>query len=247
MIASYSQNLELLKEFRLSDEQKSHLWDFYSSPTGKSIVVNYHYPETFLQWIDTDSLQAGPIARAGFPGGSVSDDAIVWSRETYDKPKGFVSEVIIQPRRAPEQILCSAFSTQGQSCGLPVFLSNQLLILYGSHGFRVVPKTSGDSLLEVSFRDDEWLGGRFYMSADGNRLAATVWAHKGGSALFDISYHNVLKRIVVYDIPTRQPLYTLDAKKQNVKNVSGVALSPDGSLMAILVDGVVEVYKLPAT
>jgi hypothetical protein len=131
------------------------------------------------------------------------------------------------------------------SCGDPEFLSNELLALWSPHEFRVVPKTGGDALLKASFRDDEWLGSRLYPSADGKRFAVTVSAHKGGSALFDVDYHSVLKRIVVYDLPRGQAVYTLDAKQQMIKDVSGVALSPDGTLMAILADGVVEAYQLP--
>jgi len=54
----------------------------------------------------------------------------------------------------------------------------------------------------------------------------------------------VLKRILIYDLPNRQVVYTLDAKGQKIKDVSGVALSPDGSLLAILTDGVVQVYRV---
>jgi WD40 repeat protein len=113
------------------------------------------------------------------------------------------------------------------------------------HGFTLVSKTGGDALLKASFRDDDWLGRPLHPSVDGKRFAVTVWAHRGGSALLDISYHRVLKRIVVYDIPSRHPIYTFEAHKRQSKDVSGVALSPDGSLLAILTDGVVEVY--PAT
>jgi WD40 repeat protein len=120
-----------------------------------------------------------------------------------------------------------------------------LLALWSPHEFWVVSKTGGDPLLKASFRDDEWLGSRLYPSGDGKRFAVTISAHKGGSAFFDIDSHSVLKRIMVYELPSGQAVYTLDAKQQKINDVSGVALSPDGSLMAILTDGVVEVYRLP--
>jgi hypothetical protein len=72
----------------------------------------------------------------------------------------------------------------------------------------------------------------------------TVWKHEGGSAFFDVSSHSVQKRIVVYDIPKRQEVYAFDAKSLNVKSASGVALSPDGSRLALLTEGVVQVYQL---
>ncbi|HEV2177250.1 MAG TPA: hypothetical protein VGW33_08625 [Terriglobia bacterium] len=76
-------------------------------------------------------------------------------------------------------------------------------------------------------------------------MALAISIHKGGSEILDIDYHSVLKRIMVYDIPTREWIYTLAAKRQKIGSISGLALSPDGSQMAILTDGVVETYRLP--
>lgn len=99
--------------------------------------------------------------------------------------------------------------------------------------------------MKIALADDEWLGRPLYPSAGGSRFAVTVWTHKGGNAPLDIGYRNVLKRIVVYDLTRRQAVFALEAKQQKMKNVSGVALSPDGSLMGILTDGIVQVYQLP--
>jgi WD40 repeat protein len=245
MIALYSARFELLKDLKLSSEQQSHLWDFHTSSTGRSILVEYHYPEASFQWIDTISLQPQPAWNDSLPGASISDNELTISRDTYIESKGSIAEVLIRPRIGAERSLCRVLVGHGDSCGIPQFLSNDLLALLMPHDLRVVPKADGDILLKATFREDEWLGRPLHPSADGKRFAVSVWAHKGGSAFFDVSYHSVLKRIVVYDIPSRQPVYTLDAKKQNITDLSGVALSPDGSLMATLADGVVEVYRLP--
>jgi hypothetical protein len=247
MIALYSPSLELMKDFKLSSEQQSHLWDFHTSSTGKSILVEYHYPEAFYQWIDSDTLQPQDASwRESLPVLSISDDKeIATFRDTYVKSKGInIFEALIQPRDGAERTVCHALAGQGDSCGSPEFLTNDLLALSRAHELRVVPKAGGD-LLKATFRDDEWLGSPFRPSGFGKRFAVTVWAHKGGSTFFDVSYRSVLKRIVVYDIPRRQPVYNLDAMKRNITDLSGIALSPDGSLMAILADGVVEVYRLP--
>jgi hypothetical protein len=244
MIALYSPGLELVKDFKLSSEQQSHLFNFRASSTGKSIVVEYHYPEAAYQWLDTNTLIPRPasIPTVAF---SISDDDVVIHRNPYLESKGFLSELLIRTGDGPWRTICRVLNGQGDTCGSPQFLSNDVLALLGSHRFQVVaPKIGGEALLKASFRDDEWLGSRFYASADGKRFAVGVSEHKGGSAFFDVSYNSVLKRIVVYDIPSRQPVYTLDAKKSKIKTFSGLALSPDGSLMAILVDGVIEVYKV---
>jgi hypothetical protein len=246
LVALYSPSLELVKDFKLSSEQQSHLWNFYPSPTGKSILVEYHNPESSFQWIEGSSLQPQPTWNDSLPGVSISDKELAFFRSPYIKSKGSAThEVLIRPRDGPERVVCRVLVGQGDSCGSPEFVSNDVLALSMPHGLSLVPKTGGDALLKANFRDDEWLGRPLHPSADGKRFAVAIWAHKGGSAFFDISSHNVLKRIVVYDLQSRQAVYTLDGKKQRISDVSGLALSPDGSLMAILTDGVVAVYRVP--
>jgi hypothetical protein len=177
---------------------------------------------------------------------SISDGELAFLRSRFLKSESvYLNEVIVKYRNGDERLLCGGIG-QGASCGFPQFLSNEMLALWMPHSLSVVLKTGGDPLMTANFRDDGWVGRLFYPSSDGNRFAVTVWAHKGGSALLDIDYHSVLKRIEIYDVPNPHPVYTLDAKQQKIKGLSGVALSPDGSLMAILTDGVVEVYRVPS-
>jgi hypothetical protein len=250
LVALYSPSLELVKDFKLSSEQQSHLWDFHVSSSGKTILVEYHYPEATYQWLNSDSLlPQDALWSESLPVLSISDDKEIASfRDTYVKAKGInVFEALIQPRNAAERTVCRAFAGQAERCGEPEFVSNDVLAILMPHEFNLVSKTGGDAFLKSSFRDDEWLGRPLHPSIDGKRFAVTVWAHKGGSALLDISYHRVLKRIVVYDIPSRHPIYAFEATKRQSKDVSGVAVSPDGSLLAILTDGVLEVYQLPSS
>jgi hypothetical protein len=243
MIALYLPSLEVVRDLKLSAEQQSHLWDFRSSPTGKSIVVEYHYPEASYQWIDTNSLLPQPISipTVAF---SISDDDVAIVRNPFIQSKGFLAEVLIRTADGPWRTVCRVLPGQPGHCGSPEFISNEVLALLMPHELSLISKTSGDALFKATFRDDEWLGPRLNASADGERFAVTVWAHKGGNTFSDVGSHSVLKRIVVYDLPSGQAIYTLDAKRQNIRDVSGVALSPNGSLMAILTDGVVEVYRI---
>ncbi len=249
IIALYSPKFDELKKLRLSSEQQSHLWDLYPSPSGKSLLADYHYPEALYQWIDVKSLQAQPTWKDGrLPlAVSISDGELAFLRSQFLKSESvYVNQVIVKSRNGPERAVCRVIAGQGDSCGIPQFLSNEMLALSMPHGLSVLPKTGGDALLKTTLRDDEWLGRSLYPSSDGRRFAVTVWSHKGGSALLDIDYHSVLKRIEIYDVPNPHPVYALDAKQQRIKDVSGVALSPDGSLMAILTDGVVELYRVPS-
>jgi hypothetical protein len=246
-VALHSPSLELVKDFKLSSEQESHLWNFYTSPTGKSILVEYHYPEASFQWIDVGSLQPQLTWKDSLPGVSISDDELAFPRDTYVKSKGTVHQVFIRQRNGSEQAVCRAIVGKGDPCGVPEFISNEALALLTPHGLTIVPKTGGDSLLKVTFRDDEWLVRPLYPSADGKRFAVEVWTHRGGSALLDIGSNDLLQRIVVYDLPSRRAICILEARELKIRKVSGVALSRDGSQLAILEDGIVEVYRVTST
>ncbi|SPE44294.1 hypothetical protein SBA7_320061 [Candidatus Sulfotelmatobacter sp. SbA7] len=245
-LASYSPSRELLKDLKLSSEQQSHLWDIHSSPTGKSFLMEYHYPEASFQWVDANSLQPQPAWGESMPGVSISDSELTITRDTYIKSKGYISEVLVRSRDGPWRAICRVEPGMGEGCGIPQFVSNKVLALWLPHELKVA-STDGEVLSAISLAEDDWIGRPLYPSANGERFAMTVWAHKGGSTLLDISYHRMLKRIVVYDIPSGHPIYTFEAKKRQSKDVSGVAVSPDGSLLAILTDGVLEVYQLPSS
>lgn len=245
LVALYSPSLELVKDFKLSPEQQSHLWDFHVSPTGQSILVEYHYPDSSFQWIDAGSLQPQPAWKDLLTHVFIFDNGLAFEQNP-NLTSGVSHKVLIRPRDGPERTICRVLTGQvNSSCGDPEFVSDDVLALTMPHGLTLVPKSGGDVLLKASFRDDEWLGHPLHPSADGKRFAATLWEHKGGSALLDIGFHSVLKRIEIYNLPNPHPIYTLDAKQRKIKDVSGVALSPDGYLMAILTDGVVEVYQIP--
>jgi hypothetical protein len=249
-MALYSPNLELLKKVTFSSEQESHLWNFYPSPSGRSVLLEYHNPETSFQWVDVSSFQPGRIWKGSLGGVSISDHEIAFSKESYTAPEGVTHEILLQALDGYQQALCRVRLGYDSDigCGTPEFISDEVLALWNPHRFSLILAAGGGVLFTAGFRQDEWIGPRLLRpSADGKRLAVAVSAHKGGSEILDIDYHSVLKRIMVFDIPNRQCVYTLDAKKQKIKTISGLALSPDGSLMAILEDGIVEVYRLPAT
>ena len=113
--------------------------------------------------------------------------------------------------------------------------------------------TNGELIFRQEFAEkeqiklDAGLGG-IAVSAGGQRFAVAIYKGKGGSALLDIGTHYSLDRIMVYDLTARVWSYAVGAKKQGLKSISGLALSPDGSLLALInQDGVLEVYRVPQT
>ena len=244
-ISLYSPAVELQKQFPLSFDEHFHFWSLYPSPTGKSILVEYHNPESSFQWIDSSTLQPQHTWNEVMGFVSISDKELAFQRETYTKSGGAVDEVLIRAGKDPSRILCRAQLAKGERCGVPQFVSDEVLVFQLPHEFKLASTTNGDIFFKAMFPDNEWLGGTF-PSAGGKRFALVVSSHKEGSAFLDRGFRSVPKRIQVYDIQAPKPVYIIDADKQRMRDVSGVAVSPDGSLMAVLTDGVVEVYQLPS-
>jgi len=245
LIALYSLSLELLKDLRLSSQQESQLWDFRASPSGKSVVAEYHAPKAYFQWIDMNTLLPRPISIPTVVF-SISDEDVVVKRDSYVKPEGFQTDVLIRNADGVWRSVCSVLNGTNSTCGGTVqFLNNGTLGLVTPHAFSLVPKAGGAPLLQASFRNDEWLDRPLSPLVEGRRFAVTVWAHHGGSAFFDVDSRSIPKRIEIYDLPNPHPVYAVNAKQQKISGVSGIALSPDGSLFSILTNGFVRMYKLP--
>jgi hypothetical protein len=245
MIALYSSNVELLRNLTFSPDERAHLWDFYPSPTGKTILVEYHYPDASFQWIDVNLLQPKPIWSDSLPVRSISDAALTYSRSTLKGSRSpTIHEVFIRSKDGSERVVCRVPAEKVDGCGYPQFLSDDSLALWMPHGLEVMPRTGGTTLISSKFGENDWVGPILYPSAGGKRFAITVWVQKGGNDRLDRSSHNVLKNIIVFDISSGKAVLRLDLADRKIGDISGLALSPDGSLLALLVDGVVEVYQL---
>jgi len=137
---------------------------------------------------------------------------------------------------------------ESQYGGEPRFITNEDVALLRRHGISLI-RTDGMALFNQEFRDSEWLLTRpisIAPSADGRRIAVPIWVIKGGSALLDISGHRQLKRIAVLNVPSRQWVYRLDAKSRRLTTLSGLAMSPHGSLLGLIdQNGILQVYRLP--
>lgn len=238
----YSPGLELLKEFKLPSDAS-----VYSSPAGGAILLEYNdYGRDWFQWMDPDTLQPLRSWEEALGFTTISDSKLVFLEQTYTKSTGSVHEILIRELDGAQHVVCRSVDGQGNCGSFPQFLSNELLALSTFRGLMLI-RSDGTIAFITKFKEDEELGRSLSTSANGRRFAVQQYVNKGGSALLDISSHSVFRRIVVFDVPTRQWIYNLEAKSQNIRTLPAFALSPDGSLMAILTDGVVRVYSLPQT
>lgn len=150
-------------------------------------------------------------------------------------------------------------------CGRARFVDNQTLMLR----FRQTPgpwRENSIGLLgtdgrlqfaqQLGYKENDRLG-PIAVSADGHRFAILLYRLEGEIDFADYhirSPHTTLQSILVYDIPSRHWLFGLEANKKMSRyepapggffELPEYALSPDGSLMAILADDSVQVYRLP--
>jgi len=142
---------------------------------------------------------------------------------------------------------------KGSRCGRPIFVNKDVLALDTIKGLRFIRADGQPLSPEFRIREFEsgpeaaLMAGYYCTCARGNRFAVPVFSdseevrYGGGLGLFN------LFRILVFDLPSGQWIASLEASQHKIKRICDVALSPDGTLLALFrQEGIVEVYPLPA-
>jgi len=231
----YSPDIEPLKELSipLPPPPLDPPYDM-ASPQGESAVLGFSGKDSHIDWINTDNLRILGSWKEPMTTCSVSDRQLAICQE-----EGFVSEVILRDVTGAERLLCR----DRDNCGLAQFVNDNLLCLVRTHSLRLMT-TSRQMLFSQDFPEDDYIATPMAISSNGQRFAEGVWAPRGGN--FDTNFRTLSKRVMVFNVPTRQWIYILSAKEQKLKAPMSVALSPDGTLMAILdPSAIVRVYRLP--
>jgi hypothetical protein len=253
----YSPELQALKEIGISigHEAIYNQWNLRSSPAGGYLKFEYSpvndkgVSQTSTgKWelIDTKSLQV--VWRDTDPGyggihiGSPLDDGEVLARNgtggaaLVGKPGG-PWRPYSDPRWDPGCRPTDTWLVSNEA----IFGADPLSL---DRWCYTVGLKTGEVLFAENFANKEivrWLAS----SACSQRFALAVDRGKGGSWALDLGPHYSLNRIMVYDIPSRRWIFTLSGKRQGIKSISGLALSPDGSLLGLInQDGILEVYRV---
>jgi hypothetical protein len=230
-----------------------------------TVPVRDWEPVERFEWIDLENLQA--VERwttkichdCFFTLGSqdtfgISDNGMVQNWKPVPGGTPFNSRIVEigRPPNGPWRDMCPYY----QPYCLPGGFVNNESILAEAEGRPAafwLLSTNGGLLFREALRDNETLfaghqpsHASWDPSADGRRFAVAVMKIKGANAFFDIGGHANLDRIMVFDITSLQWIYRLDARKQKLADISGMALSPDGSLLALITQGgVLEIYRIP--
>jgi hypothetical protein len=249
----YSQEMAPLKELELKLSRDSVPGSFtpLASPCGRNLLIRSELPggtEDLYYWVETSTLRV------------IQRWTEVYFRHVYTQDISDAGRtILLGPGRKPEGALyigkpgdpLDRLSLVCDGYGLDAaFVSDDSWFGWSSPSklgrFRIhLARTDGTTIFDEELLHDEVIR-PFYPAVGGQRFAIAVYRGKGGSRLLDIAPRFSLNRIMVYDLPSRQWIYTLYAKRRGIESVSAFALSPGGLKLALIdQDGMVQVYRLP--
>jgi hypothetical protein len=216
-------------------------WVAHPSPTGRNILFATPNLTTTDQtpwiWVDASTLEVARSwreAQSGWVG--ISDDTIsmiACSFHVYRCDPGVEVRGL-----ATEWKTIAPIERRPQSS--PRFLNKDTIFLSG-HPWKLL-QTDGKVILN---ENAPFEGSTAISSSSGQRFVVPFFQSKGGVAALDIGAHGELKTISVYDAPFHERSYRLEVKGPKIKELAQLALSPDGSKLAILYDESVYLFQLP--
>jgi hypothetical protein len=230
-LALYSSDLRKLREMSLD---ASDQWAATVVPMGRTFFLERIDPAVQQKaegaWMASDTFERLRSLEV-YPGSVVSV-----SKDTT-ATKGVQCLDSHRVGESPSHLCC------GDPCGygLPLFVAEDEVVSSYSYGFRVLSTTG-----EVLWRRDA-TNPRVHLiddcerSMDGNRfLIRASWDKR---VVFDqTSIPKGVDAIIVYDRAERRQVFSVILKSADV---AGLALSPDGQILAALSGTTLRLYRLP--
>jgi len=216
-------------------------WVAHPSPTGRSILFATPNLRTTAEtpwvWVDATTLQivrSWKEKQSGWVG--ISDDTAAMAACSF--PLSHCSPSVEVRGVTTEWKTIVPIERRFQS--IPRFLDEGTIFLSG-HPWQLL-QTNG----KVIFTEAKPFEGSIAISSvGGKRFVVPFFQSKGGVAALDIGAHGELKTISIYDAPFRERSYKLEVKGPKIREQARLALSPDGSKLAILYEESVYLFQLP--
>jgi hypothetical protein len=242
VLTLYAPDAKEVRRLSLPPSQQD-LWGWVAHPSPKGRSILFATPNltttdpTPWVWVDASILEVAHSWRevqSGWVG--ISDDMIsmiacsfhLYQCDPSVEVRGLATgwKTIAQIERRPQSS--------------PRFLNENTIFLSG-HPWKLL-QTDGKVILT---ENAPFEGSTAIPSSGGQRFIIPFFQSRGGVAVLDIGAHGELKTISVYDAPFRERSYRLEVKGPKFGEVAQLALSPDGSKLAILYDESVYVFQLP--
>ena len=228
----YSPEFKLLRErpMPMIGGQEAEMWALEVTPPGDvGLLRHLREGETEDEWVDVDSLRT-LYSSIGL-GGIFTASARAIVEKSYDTFR-------IYPIGEAPHVMCSGGFCDRNS--YPLFLSDAEILSCSWQGFAVL-STRGEILWSRKQNLKNNCGIIAKRSLDGSRFALQVGCQK--ELLFDNVQLRPRDTLMIYDRAARSLVFSLHLDDQ--AREQGFALSPDGTLLAVLSDTRVEVYDLP--
>ena len=242
VLTRYSPDAQEVGRLSLPPIQQDLLgWAAHTSPTGRNILFGIHNLHTRDQtswvWVDASSLEvvrSWTDAQSGSVG--ISDNSISMIACSF------------YPYRCDPSVELRSLATEWKTIApidrrpqsSPRFVNDDTIFISG-HPWKLL-QTDGTTVFTESAPFE---GSMAIRSASGQRFMVPFFQSKGGFPALDISAHGELKTIAVYDAPFHTRSYKLKMIGPTIKDDTQFALSPDGSLLAILYDESIYLFHLP--
>jgi len=246
----FSPSFVVMRERVLSNDhacQNSHPWDtrWGISPTKKSLLLSYPsqagYQDKLLD-VQTFSVVA-----------DWAEEHVIWSisDDWLAAPCGQKQQICIREIDKPWRLfqpdgldkpMDSAWLYNG------LFVSNTALVMERGNEMRVI--TSGGTQLFQVELPKNWTLEAAIPSMAGERFALIENKNRGSNNAALDMYFFSHDRAVVYSIAERRVIYAVKVRGDSLwtpweSHRNKLALSPDGSLLAILDGANLKVYRLP--
>lgn len=243
----YSTRLKELKKLQLPPIGKELEWWLpSSSPTGANIVfvaTDWRARSTVPWiWVYTDTLQivrSWKEIQSGYIG--ISDDRIAMSTCVWPDNDNCDKSLQVRSLSTGWKEVAPISLDHDPT---PLFMNDQTIFLYDDSLFELI-HSNGAAMIENPQLSQHCGESRPAPSSGGQRFVVPSCNANHASLAFDATGTEVLKKIIVYDRPFSAATYILNLKGPKLKDERKIALSPDGSKLAVLNKESIELFQLP--
>jgi len=247
----YSADLRELKRLKLPSLDGSG-WGAqfrlsgHPSPTAKKILFTTGAaPTATWIWVDTDSLQVLRSWSGGNTGRITISDSKIATTTCPTRSDNCDPRIVVSEPGAGWQTLVRIADPRHRP--YTQFVDDDLVFLLVRSPTGLVAtlvRIGGKEILTENIsRSCEW--GGIYPSSSGQRVVVPSCKLKGHIEALDMGGYDELEKILVYDAPFRGQSYTLEVKGAKIKERTLLAVSPDGSKLAILSKESLYCFQLP--
>ena len=242
IITTYSKKLQTLNSVTLPVGSTIYLPRVVVPSDGDKIYIvtmdkpEYHRDEvTILDAATLEILESFQVRSHFADAASDSFFAYTWQND-----RGVNIAAITRPKGDPTTL----YSNENLGCSMsPTFLGTDVLLLFGrcgnGSGNVLALALDGRQLFRREFDNEN---PAVIVSQNGNRFAVVLSKFGGGG--FDRPQHVSRSRVLVFDKDRQDCLLEIQLSSGKSGWASGVALSPDGSRLVVLTNGILRGYRI---